>query len=43
MRSSEKDNQIRIPAISTFWIEGGKLIEGWGLYDSGDAVEQLKA
>ena len=43
MLSSEKDNQIRIPAISTFRIEGGKLVEGWELYDSGDAVEQLKA
>ncbi len=38
-----KGNAIRCPAISTFRIEGGKLAEGWELFDSGDLMQQLKA
>lgn len=38
-----KGNIIRIPAISTFRIEGGKIAEGWELYDSGDMFAQMKA
>lgn len=38
-----KGNRIRCPAISTFRIEGGKLVEGWELFDSGDLLQQMKA
>jgi predicted SnoaL-like aldol condensation-catalyzing enzyme len=38
-----KGNVIRIPAISTFRIESGKLAEGWELYDSGDMARQMQA
>ena len=38
-----KGNAIRIPAISTFRIENGKLAEGWELYDSGDMARQMAA
>jgi predicted ester cyclase len=38
-----KGNKVVVPAISTFRIEGGKLAEGWELYDSGNLLEQLKA
>ncbi|TFG58765.1 MAG: ester cyclase, partial [Spirochaetales bacterium] len=34
---------IRIPAISTFRIKGGKIAEGWELFDSGDMAKQMKA
>lgn len=38
-----KGNEIRIPAISTFRIEGGKLAEAWEIYDSGDMTRQMEA
>lgn len=38
-----KGNQLRIPAISTFRIEGGKLAEAWEIYDSGDMLRQIQA
>jgi len=38
-----KGNQLRIPAISTFRIAGGKLAEAWELYDSGDMLRQVQA
>ena len=38
-----KGNKVRIPAISTFRIEGGKIAEGWELFDSGDLVNQMNA
>ncbi len=38
-----KGNVIRIPAISTFRIENGKLAEGWELFDSGDMARQMQA
>ena len=36
-------NQLRIPAISTFRIAGGKLAEAWEIYDSGDMLRQIQA
>jgi predicted ester cyclase len=38
-----KGNVIRVPAISTFRVEGGKLAEAWELYDRGDMLEQMRA
>ena len=38
-----KGNAIRCPAISTFRVEGGKLVEGWELFDSGDLLRQMQA
>ena len=38
-----KGNQIRCPAISTFRIENGLLVEAWELFDSGDLMKQLQA
>jgi predicted ester cyclase len=38
-----KGNAIRIPAISTFRVENGKLAEGWELFDSGDMARQMQA
>ena len=38
-----KGNMIRVPAISTFRIEGGKIAEGWELFDSGDMAAQMQA
>ena len=38
-----KGNAVRIPAISTFRFEGGKIAEGWELFDSGDMLNQMKA
>jgi predicted ester cyclase len=35
--------RIRVPAISTFRIAGGKLAEAWEIYDSGDMVRQIQA
>jgi len=35
--------QIRVPAISTFRIAGGKPAEAWELYDSGDMLRQIQA
>jgi len=37
-----KGNQLRIPAISTFRIAGGKLAEAWEMYDSGDMMRQIQ-
>ena len=34
--------QIRVPAISTFRIAGGKLAEAWEIYDSGDMLRQIQ-
>ncbi len=36
-------NQLRIPAVSTFRIAGGKLAEAWEIYDSGDMLRQMQA
>jgi predicted ester cyclase len=36
-------NQLRIPAVSTFRIAGGKLAEAWETYDSGDMLRQIQA
>jgi C-1 hydroxylase len=38
-----KGKEILCPAISTFRIEDGKLVEGWELFDSGDLLAQLRA
>jgi predicted ester cyclase len=38
-----KGNLIRLPAISTFRIQGVKLAEGWEIVDSGILFEQMKA
>ncbi len=38
-----KGNSIRLPAISTFRIEDGKLAEAWEIFDSGDLVRQMEA
>jgi predicted ester cyclase len=35
--------EIRVPAISTFRVAGGKLAEAWEIYDSGDMVRQVQA
>ena len=38
-----KGNMIRLPAISTFRVQGGKLAEAWEIFDSGSLVQQMKA
>ena len=38
-----KGNQLRVPAVSTFRIAGGKLAEGWEIFDSGDMLRQIQA
>jgi predicted ester cyclase len=38
-----KGNEIRCPAVSTFRVEGGKLAEGWEIFDSGDLLQQMRA
>jgi predicted ester cyclase len=38
-----KGNRIRCPAISTFRIEGGRLVEAWEIFDSGDLLQQMQA
>jgi predicted ester cyclase len=38
-----KGNQLRIPAVSTFRIAGGKLAEAWEIFDSGDMLRQIQA
>lgn len=38
-----KGNAMRIPCISTFRIEDGKIAEGWEIFDSGDMLNQMKA
>jgi C-1 hydroxylase len=38
-----KGNKLRVPAISTFRIAGGKLAEAWEIFDSGDMLRQIQA
>jgi predicted ester cyclase len=38
-----KGNPIRLPAISTFRVEDGKLAEAWEIFDSGKLLEQMRA
>jgi C-1 hydroxylase len=38
-----KGNMVRLPAISTFRVEGGKLAEAWEIFDSGSFFQQLQA
>jgi len=38
-----KGNQLRVPAVSTFRIAGGRLAEAWEIYDSGDMLRQIQA
>lgn len=38
-----KGNAIRLPAISTFRIQDGKLAEAWEIFDSASLFEQMKA
>jgi len=38
-----KGNQLRVPAVSTFRIAGGKLAEAWEIFDSGDMLRQMQA
>jgi predicted ester cyclase len=38
-----KGNQIRCPAVSTFRIENGLLVEAWEIFDSGDLLRQMQA
>ncbi len=38
-----KENQLRVPAVSTFRIAEGKLAEAWEIYDSGDMLRQIQA
>lgn len=38
-----KGNELRVPAISTFRVAGGRLAEAWELYDSGDMIRQMQA
>jgi len=38
-----KGNLIRLPAISTFRIENGRLAEAWEIYDSGSMLQQMRA
>jgi predicted ester cyclase len=38
-----KGNQIRCPAVSTFRIADGLLVEAWEIFDSGDLLRQMQA
>ncbi len=38
-----KGNQLRVAAVSTFRVAGGKLAEAWEIYDSGDMLRQMEA
>lgn len=38
-----KGNLIRLPAISTFRVENGKLAEAWEIFDSGSLFQQMRA
>ena len=38
-----KGNLIRCPAISTFRVEDGKLVEAWEIFDSGNLLQQMRA
>ncbi len=35
--------RLRVPAISTFRIAGGRLAEAWEIYDSGDMLRQIQS
>jgi predicted ester cyclase len=37
-----KGNAVRLPAISTFRIQDGKLAEAWEIFDSASLFEQMK-
>ena len=37
-----RGNPIRLPAISTFRIAGGKLAEAWEIFDSGSLSQQMQ-
>jgi predicted ester cyclase len=36
-------NAIRLPAISTFRIADGKLVEAWEIFDSASLTQQMQA
>jgi predicted ester cyclase len=38
-----KGNPIHLTLISTFLVEGDRLVEAWELFDSGDLLAQMKA
>jgi predicted ester cyclase len=38
-----KGNLVRLPAISTFRVENGKLAEAWEIFDSGSLFQQMRA
>jgi predicted ester cyclase len=38
-----KGNILRLPAISTFRVENGRLAEAWEIFDSGLMLQQLRA
>lgn len=38
-----KGNEILLPAITTFRIEGGKIAEVWEIFDSGALLQQMQA
>jgi len=38
-----RGNTIRLPAISTFRIDNGKLAEAWEIFDSGSLTQQMQA
>lgn len=37
-----RGNRIRLPAISTFRIAGGKLAEAWEVFDSASLLRQMR-
>lgn len=38
-----RGNAIRLPAISTFQIADGKLVEAWEIFDSASLMDQIQA
>ena len=38
-----RGNAIRLPAISTFRIADGRLVEAWEIFDSGSLTQQMQA
>jgi predicted ester cyclase len=38
-----RGNAIRLPAISTFRVAGGKLAEAWEIFDAGSLRQQMQA
>ncbi len=38
-----KGNKVVVPAISTFHVKNGKLVEAWELFDSGSLLQQMQA